>query len=403
MKFAFKHATMFFSFLALFFIVGVLFFGNTSFAKEEKEHHAPVCSSSRPDEPKCHARVVVDGKGSPQTAITPAGYGPAQLRGAYNLSGTTASTSPIIAIVDAYDHPNIKADLDKYSSSFGIPTLPNCSGSIQNSAVPCFQKLSQRGTTAYPSANAGWALEIAMDVEVAHATCQNCKILLVEADSSSYTNLMTAVDQAVTQGGKFISNSYGSSEFSGETSYDSHFNKPGVVFTFSSGDNGYGATYPAASPYVTAVGGTTLTVTNNTYGGETAWNGAGSGCSAYEPKPIWQTDTGCSKRTIADVAAVADPTTGAAVYDSVRYQGKSGWFKVGGTSLSSPLIAGVYALANNLNNSTYGNSLPYANAAALHDITSGTNGSCGGIYLCTALSGYDGPTGLGTPNGNGAF
>jgi subtilase family serine protease len=403
-KFVFKNLTALLVMVPVFLIVGVVLLGNVGLAKEAKEKHAPVCAVGNQNEPRCHARVVVDQNGTPKAAISPAGYGPKQLLGAYNLSGSVASGSPILAIVDAYDHPYIKSDLDTYNSYFKLPYFPQCSGAIKDSSVPCFQKLNQRGRTTYPSINAGWGLEISLDVEVAHAVCPSCRLLLVEADSSSYANLMAAVDQAVAQGATFVSNSYGSSEFSGETSYDVHLNKPGIVFTFSSGDNGYGASYPAASPYVTAVGGTTLVVNgDNTYGGETAWSGAGSGCSAYEFKPGWQLDTGCAKRSIADVSAVADPNTGAAVYDSLRYQGKSGWFKVGGTSLAAPLIAGVYALANNVSPTTYGVSLPYANAANLHDVVSGSNGSCGGIYLCTALSGYDGPTGLGSPKGITGF
>jgi hypothetical protein len=231
--------------------------------------------------------------------------------------------------------------------------------------------------------------------------CQNCSILLVEADSNSYDNLMAAVDRAVASGANVVSNSYGSSEWSGETAFDSHFNHPDIAFTFSTGDYGYGTQYPAASPYVTAVGGTTLSMNGLTYAGETAWSGAGSGCSAFEAKPIWQNDSLCAKRMVADVSAVADPSTGAAVYSSTRIQGQKGWFKVGGTSLASPLIAGIYALSGNTSGSA--NALPYANTFALRDIVGGSNGSCGGTYLCTALTGFDGPTGLGTPNGLLAF
>jgi subtilase family serine protease len=167
----------------------------------------------------------------------------------------------------------------------------------------------------------------------------------------------------------------------------------------SSGDSGYGVEYPAASRYVTAVGGTTLKLSGNTRLTETVWSGSGSGCSAYEPKPSWQTDMGCGRRTVADVSADADPSTGAAEYDSTRYQGRSGWFQVGGTSLSAPLIGGVYALGNSAVNA---GSYPYAHTSSLFDVTSGSNGSCG-TYLCTGDAGFDGPTGLGTPNGTGGF
>lgn len=239
---------------------------------------------------------------------------------------------------------------------------------------------------------------------MAHAICPKCKILQVEADSNSFSNLIAAEEYAKAHA-TVVSNSWGGSEFSSETTsaYDDHFNAPGKPITFSSGDGGYGVEYPAASQYVTAVGGTTLKLTStNTRSSETIWSGAGSGCSAYEPKPSWQKDTGCIRRTVADVAADADPNTGAAVYDTVRYQGRSGWFQVGGTSLASPSIAATYALAGN-GSTTSDGSYPYSHLSGLFDVTSGSNGSCGGSYLCTGKTGYDGPTGNGTPKGSTAF
>jgi subtilase family serine protease len=397
--------------LLLFVLASIIFL---SFAKgigaqggpnPKAQSHIPVCPGpASPGDARCHARVVVDEHGVPQAAVLPAGYGPAQFLGAYNLSGTV-SANTTIAIVDAYNHPNILSDLNMYSTTFGIPQMSSCPVAAGTSATPCFQKVDQRGGSAYPKTNAGWALEISLDVQAAHALCQNCNILLVEADSNSYTNLFAAVDRARIMGVKVISNSYGSNEFSGQTTYDSHFTYPGIVFTFSSGDNGYGTNYPASSSFVTAVGGTTLQISGNSYVSEAAWNGAGSGCSAYETKPSFQTDSGCSRRTVADVSADADPNTGAAVYDSVKYYGRSGWFKVGGTSLAAPLIAATYALAGNVSATTQANSLPYSlgNATNLHDVLTGSNGSCGGSYLCTATSGYDGPTGLGSPQGTSGF
>jgi len=226
---------------------------------------------------------------------------------------------------------------------------------------------------------------------------------LVEASTAALTNLGTAVNQAAKMGANVISNSYGGSESSSDLSYDkTYFDHNGVAITASSGDNGYGVEYPAASPNVTAVGGTSLMKSSNSSRGfdETVWSGASSGCSAYDPKPAGQTDTGCSgKRTVADVAAVADPNTGVAVYDSY---GTSGWLVFGGTSVAAPLIASVYALAGNA--SKIDASYPYySNSGSLFDVTSGSNGSCGGSYLCTGGPGFDGPTGLGTPNGVGAF
>jgi subtilase family serine protease len=358
--------------------------------------HKPVCPGPAAfGTARCHSHVVTDKNGNPNAASTPSGYGSVQFRTAYNLtaSGSSATT---IGIVDAYDDPNIESDLGVYSSTYG---LPSCT-----TANLCFKKVNQTGGTSYPRKDAGWSLEIALDVEIAHAVCPNCKILLVEANSNSFANLIAAEDYAVAHA-TIVSNSWGGGEFSTETTsaYDGHFNHVGHPITFSSGDGGYGVEYPAASQYVTAVGGTTLNLnSNNTYKSETVWSGAGSGCSAYEPKPTWQKDAGCVRRTVADVSADADPNTGAAVYDTVRYQGRSGWFQVGGTSLSSPLIAAAYALAGNAASTTDG-SYPYGHTSSLHDVTSGSNGSCGGSYLCTGKVGYDGPTGNGTPNGTTAF
>ncbi len=353
-----------------------------------------VCPAAPVGAAHCHALVVTDSKGNPQATSAPTGYGPTQFHTAYNLP-TTSGTAQTIAIVDAYDDPTAESDLATYDSQYLLPACTTANG--------CFTKVNQNGGTSYPRADQGWALEISLDVQTAHEICQNCRIVLVEAKSNSMSNLLAAEDEAFKLGANVISNSYGGSESSSDTTYDAHFKHPGVAITASSGDSGYGVEYPAASQYVTAVGGTTLNLTSSgAYAGETAWSSAGSGCSAYDPKPTWQADTGCANRTVADVSADADPNTGAAVYDSYGYQGQKGWFQVGGTSLAAPLIAGVYALAGNAGSTTYG-SYPYSHTSSLHDVTSGSNGSCGGSYLCTAGPGYDGPTGLGTPNGTGGF
>lgn len=398
------NPVVFFITVPLFFVFAFLLVSLVNNQKVSanviKRNHIAVCGKNK-DEFNCHAHVITDEKGKPDVTFSPYGLGPAQLRGAYNLSGTT-NTNQTIAVVDAYDHPNIFSDLNTYSAYFGIPQMNSCPVSQGTTSHPCFQKVNQNGGSFYPQKNSSWAVEIALDVETVHALCQNCNILLVEASSATYSNLMTAVDRAVTMGAKVVSNSYGSSEFSSETQFDSHFNKPGVAFTFSSGDSGYGTSYPAASRYVTAVGGTTLSMNGNTYVNESVWNGSGSGCSLYESKPSWQTDTGCAKRTIADVSADADPNTGAAVYDSVPYFGYKGWYTVGGTSLASPIVASAYALGG-IPGGVVANQLPYNNASSLHDVTSGSNGSCIVPYLCTGVAGYDGPTGLGSPNGTLAF
>jgi subtilase family serine protease len=229
------------------------------------------------------------------------------------------------------------------------------------------------------------------------AICPNCKIILVEANSSSLADLGASVDTAASLGANAISNSYGGSE-SASSATDQNYNHPGIAITVSSGDGGYGVEFPASSPYVTAVGGTHLVKDGSARGwSESAWSGAGSGCSAYVPKPSWQKDTGCAMRSVADVSAVADPNTGVAVYETFRRKG--GWQVYGGTSVASPIVAAVFALAGG----NFAPSYPYAHTTSLFDVTSGSNGTCGGTYLCTAGSGYDGPTGLGTPDGSGAF
>ncbi|MFC5033757.1 hypothetical protein C8250_033520 [Streptomyces sp. So13.3] len=327
----------------------------------------------------------------------PSGYGPTDLQSAYALPSAGAGAT--VAIIDANDDPKAEADLGSYRSTYGLPACTTANG--------CFKKVDQNGGTSYPPADAGWAGEISLDVDMVSAVCPQCHILLVEAATASMEDLGAAVNRAVTMGAKYVSNSYGGGEDSTDPSSDaSYFNHPGVAITVSSGDSGYGVEYPAASQYVTAVGGTSLSRSSTPRGwtekvwGSTSGDGAGSGCSAYDPKPSWQTDTGCAKRTVADVSAVADPATGLAVYNS--YQA-SGWNVYGGTSASAPIIASVYALAGTPAAGTTPASYPYAHASSLNDVTTGTNGSCGSSYLCTAKAGYDGPTGLGTPNGTAAF
>ena len=341
----------------------------------------------------CHAYVVLsDVHGSQPNASSPSGYNPSDLQAAYKLASSTSGGGQTVAIVDAYDDPRAESDLAVYRSQFGLAACTTSNG--------CFHKVNQTGGTKYPRGNTGWAEEISLDLDMVSAICPKCHILLVEASTNSFANLSAAVDEAAKLGANEISNSYGGSEYSTEVSDQSHYNHPGIAVTVSSGDNGYGVEFPAASQYVTAVGGTNLTRASNTRGwSETAWSGAGSGCSAYISKPSWQTDAGCTHRTVADVSADADPNTGVSVYDTYHV---AGWLVFGGTSVASPIIASVYALAGNASTVTYG-SFPYGSAGSLFDVISGSNGSCGGSYLCTAGPGYDGPTGVGTPNGTGGF
>ncbi|MFL6055594.1 MAG: hypothetical protein ACJ72W_22240 [Actinoallomurus sp.] len=361
---------------------------------------------------RIRAHRASNGKIAPLTVTTPTGLLPAGLQSAYRVAGKK-SGGRTVAIVDAQDDPKAESDLSVYRKSQGLPACTRANG--------CFKKVNQNGKASpLPAADYGWAEEISLDLDMVSAICPDCHILLVEANAPTDTSLGTAVDTAAaTSGVVAISNSYGGAEDSTILTADKHFDHPGVAVTASSGDSGYGVSWPASSRYVTAVGGTTLKKASNTRGWtETAWSGAGSGCSAYEPKPSWQHDTGCAKRTVADVSAVADPATGVGVYDTYNscgttsycdllislglVQGLDGWAAVGGTSVSSPIIASVYALAGNTGSTKYG-SYPYAHTGSLDDVTSGSNGICGGSYLCTARPGYDGPTGLGTPNGTGGF
>ena len=330
---------------------------------------------------------------------TPSGFGPSDLRSAYELPSTTAGSGETVAIVDAYKDPNAAADLAVYRSEYGLSACTVASG--------CLKIVSQTGsTTSLPAKNAGWATEESLDLDMVSSVCPNCDIILVEAKTASNANLGTAVNEAAKLGADAISNSYGGSEASADTTDDTeYYDHPGIAITASSGDGGYGVEYPAASPYVTAVGGTSLSTSSNSRGWtETAWSGAGAGCSAYEAKPSFQSSasTGCAKRAVADVSAVADPDTGVAVYDSTAYEGDSGWQVYGGTSVASPIIASVYALAGNTS-SVDNASLAYTHTSSLHDVTSGSDGSCSVSQLCTARTGWDGPTGYGTPDGVGAF
>ena len=364
----------------------------------------------------CFARAIAKhGDAGPQVMPGPTGLGPTQIQSAYKLAGLNAA-GRTVAIVDAYNDPKAASDLNTYRQAYGLPACTTANG--------CFKQINQNGATSpLPSGDYGWAEEISLDLDAVSAACPTCHILLVSANSANTSDLATAENTAAKQAGvAAISNSYGGSEAASETSTDSAYNHPGLAITVSSGDSGYGVEYPAASRYVTAVGGTTLTQASGTARGwtESAWSGAGSGCSAYEAKQAWQTDTGCAKRTVADVSADADPNSGLGVYDTYNQcgsssfcdylielgavQGLDGWAQVGGTSLSSPLIASVYTLAGNTASTTYG-SYPYSHTTSLFDVTSGSNSStgCTPSYLCTAGPGYDGPTGLGTPNGTAGF
>ncbi len=322
------------------------------------------------------------------------GYGPPDLQSAYNLPSSTNGTGVTVAIADAFGYPTAESDLAAYRSNYGLPVC-----STQNG---CLKIMNQNGKPSHYPPNGGWDLEQATDMAMVSASCPNCNILLVQSQDNSVRNLGFAVKQAVAQGAHIVSKSTGA-ECSPQprACQTSRFTYPGVVVLAAAGDGGYWGTppanvVPAGLPTVVAVGGTALIHASNSRGwSETVWSGSGSGCTSLK-KPAWQTDTGCKGRTGNDVAAVASPATPVAVYINGHFE------TVGGTSVASPLLAGVYALAGNAATMNMAQSL-YLNTGDLYDVTSGSNGTCTPAYLCNGEVGYDGPTGNGTPNGIGAF
>lgn len=367
--------------------------------QQPRLHAVRLCSAHpRAGHASCDAEALVtrsgqapDDSAPPSTALTPAG-----LQGAYNLSGLS-SGGATVAIVDAYGYTNIDRDLSVFRSEFGLPSCTEANG--------CLTVMDQNGGSSLPATDIGWDGEQALDVDTVSAACPDCRIVVVEADSASFVDLGTAVVTASEQPGvAAISNSYGGGD-AADSSYGGYYNHPGIAVTASTGDGGYqGASYPASSSYVTAVGGTSLVADGSSRGwSESAWSGAGSGCSTQNAALSGAAgyDTGCSMRAMADVSAAADPNEGGmAVYYPTDNQ-NSTWGQIGGTSESSPIVASVYALSGNT--SGYANEIPYANPGALNDVTSGSNGSCSPTQWCDAQSGWDGPTGLGTPNGTAAF
>ena len=341
-----------------------------------------VCPPAFPAAARCLAIVRDDGSNVPK------GYGPADLQSAYALPASQGA-GQTIAVIEAYDDPHGGSDLRFYRATYGLPACTH--------AKNCFRKVNQAGNPGpYPVPSKAWALEESLDVDMVSAACPNCNILVVEANNDAQTNLGEAVATAARLGANAISNSY----VSYNTLDASYYDQPGVVITAAAGDAGYGAGVPAGLPTVVAVGGTTLTRTSGGRGwAETAWKGTGSGCEPALQKPAWQRDAGCPGRTMNDVAAVGDPQTPVAIYDTYGY---SGFVEGAGTSASAPLVAAIYGLAGNASSLVAAQSL-YPPSAALNDVTSGSNGTCRPAYLCNARKGYDGPSGNGTPNGVGAF
>ncbi len=322
-----------------------------------------VCRTpTRPGRMQCDALARIAVAGTPAATAPPAGaLQPAQLTGAYGLASAARSLGggETVAIVDAYDDAHAASDLAVYRSHYGLPACTTVSG--------CLTIVNQYGAAGpLPRRAVAWAEEETLDLDVVSAICPNCRILLVEARNPGVSNLSQAEATAAARA-RYVTNGWGSgSEFVGENQFDHDFDQPGVAITAAAGNFGYGTQWPAASQYVTAVGGTTLSTAGSGSSGysraaETAWSlasdaGAGSsGCSVLEAKPSWQQDSGCPNRTENDVAADANPDTGAAVYDSVPEHGlPQGWQQLGGTSLAAAIIAATYALANSHDSAALG-------------------------------------------------
>jgi subtilase family serine protease len=372
-----------------------------------------ACPQGKPGYAQCLALVRTDTFGSRGPGVS--GYGPSDLQSAYNLPSSSRGFGQTIAVIDSGDNPKAEFDLNAYRAYFGQPPCTMSDG--------CFQKLNQDGYAGdYPPGSQGDGLEIDLDIEMVSAACPNCRIMLVESKTPYVPDLAASVDTAASKGANVVSNSYQLLGNQQDDAYASHYDHSGVVIVAADGDRGYENEmgFPADQPTVVAVGGTTLTRAGNARGwSETVWNfsrqyggtGGGSGCtSARTPKPAWQRDRkpgDCLYRTTSDVAAVADPNTGVAEYDSYGPYGP--WLVAGGTSAAAPLIAGVYGLAENATTQDAARSLYRAGQTRsyLYDITAGFNGTCSpssvSSYLCVGARGYDGPTGNGSPHGIGAF
>lgn len=363
----------------------VFVFPFSAMAAQNPEHGKPVCPGpASPDSTHCHAWIL-----RPDASTSPTGLSPARIKSVYSFSTSlTAGAGKTIAIVDAYDDPTAASDLAVFSSKYGLPACTTANG--------CFKKVNQTGGTSYPHKDPGWALEISLDIQWAHAIAPGARILLVEASSSSFANLLAAEDYAKAHA-QYVSNSWGGSEFSSETNYDSHFSQSGVSFFVSAGDAGLPAEYPSASHNVISVGGTTLHFSSGKFSSETGWSGGGGGCSLYESATAAQKNFSqygqvkCGgKRATPDVSLDADPASGVSVYDTTSYQGQTGWFTVGGTSASSPMWAARAADAGVVVNAAY----VYGANISYRDIKSGNNGApcLVGYDLCTGRGSWVGAT-----------
>ncbi len=352
-------------------------------------YYKAVCPPVSWQNARCEALIITDSHGNALASAKPpiGGLTPTNLRSAYKISAMGLS-STIIAIVDAGGYPTAESDMAAYRAEFKLPACTSLSG--------CFEIFNQNGEqNHYPPPNGSWPVEQALDLDMASAMCPNCTIYLIEGNKPSFKDLGQSVNVAAQFGAHVISNSYCGTEANGDKRFAGYYNHPGVAVTAAAGDAGYGMCAPADMPTVIAVGGTYLTTDTDKRGWrETVWNGTGSGCSTVFSKPRWQTDSGCSMRTNNDVAADASTSSAVAIY----YNGS--WNEVGGTSVATPLVGGIFADNGGKVDAAH---TIYKHAKRLFDVTTGSNGTCSPAYLCNGEVGYDGPTGNGTPDGIRAF
>jgi subtilase family serine protease len=339
---------------------------------------------------QCQANQYA-GAAIPNPALAPShipGLQPAQLAQQYGYNPAGGGSGQTVAVVVAFDDSaHVQDDLNVYRAAFGMPACTVANG--------CLSFVNQYPKLAIPDIFGLWPIEADVDVEMVSAVCPKCKIMVAQALDRHLASMAATEDVAVADGATEVSNSWSMPESSGALAYASHFSHPGVPITAGAGDGGYAAGFPADLASVTAVGGTTLNIVTHQ---ETVWSLTGSGCSALVAKPAFQTDAGCAKRTSNDVAVVADPTTGVAVYSTAG----GGWSVMGGTSIGAPMVAAMYALQGNAKSVNDASSI-YAHASSFNKILSGSNGTCSPAYLCTATGTYSGPTGVGSPSGTGGF
>ena len=335
---------------------------------------------------RLHSRAVISG-----AATEPAPGSPLYIQQAYDLTALSAGGGQgrTVAVVDAFGDPTLSADLAAFRANFGLPPCTLASA--------CLRVLNEQGqSTPLPTASPSWSVEQALDVDAVSALCPNCDIVVVEADGADTFDMQQAVSAAVASGATIVSNSWSieapSSPFGSALSF------PGVALIAASGDDGSmpagESAYPAALPDVTAVGATELQSATGTPRGfaETAWTYGGSGCDTSEQAPAWQAGSGCTGRAYSDISADGAPGTGLDVYDN------GGWLTVGGTSLSTPLVAAYEALTG-VDGTTA--QWAYQDESLLNDVVSGSNGGCpsGLTLICNAEPGWDGPTGAGSISG----